>query len=204
MAPMARATAGGAVVSDDGNWYWTGLRWQPLTSNPSTKAPGLLSKERRDLAAVVKGRSVGEMGRAGAVLAEQMRSGGASVGNAEAAMNPVQVKQYKDAREYERDAIAMGAAGWTPQGQVAQESRLAAGKTLGKAVATGGIGLLLTGRAKKGGGITVTWVRKEPAVAAAQVGGVAEQLRELADLHAQGIVTDAEFEAKKAELLARM
>lgn len=157
---MAKATSGGAVVSDDGNWFWSGVRWLPLTPNPPTKAPGLFSSERRALNSVVKGRDLGGMKRAGETLAAQMASG-QSAAEAAIAMNPVQVKQYKDAQEYERDAAVMGAAGWIPQGQVAQESKVAVGRTLGKAVATGGIGLLLTGRSKKGGGITVTWVHRE-------------------------------------------
>jgi hypothetical protein len=32
----------------------------------------------------------------------------------------------------------------------------------------------------------------------------ADSLARLADLHAQGVITDAEFEAKKAELLGRI
>ena len=35
-------------------------------------------------------------------------------------------------------------------------------------------------------------------------GPIPEQIRQLAELHAAGILTDAEFSAKKAELLSRM
>ena len=34
--------------------------------------------------------------------------------------------------------------------------------------------------------------------------GIAEQIKQLLDLHAAGILTDDEFSAKKAELLSRM
>ncbi len=48
-------------------------------------------------------------------------------------------------------------------------------------------------------------VRHQPAAAPAAVGpGIPEQIRQLAELRDAGILTAAEFEAKKAELLARM
>ncbi len=201
---MARVTPGGAVVSDDGNWFWSGWRWIELAANPPTDAPGLLSKERRSIPSLVKGRDLGEMKRAGEALAAQTATGQSLV-DAEVALNPVQVKHYKDAKEYERDTQTMSAAGWKPQGQTSEDSKVAAGRTLGKAVATGGIGLLLTGRSKKGGGITVTWVRPEAAASPSPTGDdIPSKLRELADLRDKGILTDSEFEAKKAELLSRL
>jgi glutamine synthetase type III len=42
------------------------------------------------------------------------------------------------------------------------------------------------------------------ATVAAAVPNVAEQIQQLAALHGQGILTEAEFETKKAELVARM
>lgn len=51
----------------------------------------------------------------------------------------------------------------------------------------------------------------QPAVAAAAAaspsqaqGGIAEQLGQLSDLHKKGLITDAEFESKKADLLSRL
>jgi hypothetical protein len=48
-------------------------------------------------------------------------------------------------------------------------------------------------------------VRSHPAQHAATTGhSIVEQIQQLATLRDQGILTDAEFEAKKADLLARM
>jgi restriction system protein len=41
---MARLVRG-AIVSDDGKWYYNGFRWLPLVRRPSGKAPGWLSVE---------------------------------------------------------------------------------------------------------------------------------------------------------------
>lgn len=47
--------------------------------------------------------------------------------------------------------------------------------------------------------------RTYPAAPAKAPGGtVADQLRELSELHRQGVLTDDEFAAKKAELLGRL
>jgi len=43
-----------------------------------------------------------------------------------------------------------------------------------------------------------------PATAPAQSGSVMEDLKKLGELHSAGVLTDAEFEAKKAELLKRV
>lgn len=50
------------------------------------------------------------------------------------------------------------------------------------------------------GRMTVT----EASRASPLTAGVADQLRELAELRDQGLITDAEFEVKRAEMLARM
>jgi hypothetical protein len=47
-------------------------------------------------------------------------------------------------------------------------------------------------------------VATAPAAAAAAAPDPVERLRKLGELHAAGVLTDAEFEAKKAELLARL
>lgn len=73
----------------------------------------------------------------------------------------VQVRTYRNAQEYARDAAAMAEMGYFPRGQIMGDQKVAVGRTLAKGVATGGVGLLLTGRSKKGGEITVTYVREE-------------------------------------------
>lgn len=42
---MARLICTWAIVSDDGNWYFTGFRWKPLVANPSTRVPAFRSPE---------------------------------------------------------------------------------------------------------------------------------------------------------------
>jgi hypothetical protein len=46
--------------------------------------------------------------------------------------------------------------------------------------------------------------RAQHAQAQADVQDVTDQIRKLSELHEQGVLTDAEFEAKKRELLARL
>jgi len=72
----------------------------------------------------------------------------------------VQVKVYKNAKAYQKDAPNMAGKGWLPEGQIQAAQRVAVGRTVGKVVLTGGVGLLLSGRSKKGEEITVTYVRR--------------------------------------------
>jgi hypothetical protein len=71
----------------------------------------------------------------------------------------VDIVTYKTPKDYEKDAKKRIAGGWQMQGQSSLNSQVAVGRTVGKAVLTGGVGLLLSGRSKKGGGITVTWIK---------------------------------------------
>lgn len=69
------------------------------------------------------------------------------------------MKTYKNEREFNHDAEKMQRDGWTLQTTGDKDRHTAIGRTAGKAVLTGGIGLLLSGRSKKGDSITATWVR---------------------------------------------
>jgi len=71
----------------------------------------------------------------------------------------VKVKSYKNEKDFEHDAQKMIRDGWELEGQSAKDQRTAIGRTVGKALLTGAIGLLIMGRSKKGDTITVTWVR---------------------------------------------
>ncbi len=82
---MARIAANGAVVADNGWWYWSGLKWSPLVTKPPEKAPGYYSRERLTLVTVVKGRKIGEMRNAGDELARIIAEKG-SLAAAEAAL----------------------------------------------------------------------------------------------------------------------
>jgi hypothetical protein len=81
----------------------------------------------------------------------------ASVGPAR--RGQVKVKSYKNEKEFEHDAEEMIRDGWGLEGQSAKDQKTAIGRTAGKALLTGGIGLLIMGRSKKGDTITVTWFR---------------------------------------------
>ncbi|HEY4869198.1 MAG TPA: hypothetical protein VII79_04245, partial [Candidatus Dormibacteraeota bacterium] len=71
----------------------------------------------------------------------------------------IKVKSYKNEKEFERDAAKMMKDGWELEGQSEKERKTAIGRTAGKALLTGGVGLILMGRSKKGDTITVTWMR---------------------------------------------
>ncbi len=124
---------------------------------------------------------------------------------------------YKNAKDFERDATWMSTVGWVVQGQSQAGDTVKVGGTLMQGALTGGAGLLLMGRSKKSGEIVVTWVKAQPSVevpsasiaappepATSPRESVSAQLRELAQLHNEGVLTDEEFDAKKAELLTRM
>jgi hypothetical protein len=69
----------------------------------------------------------------------------------------VQVKTYKNAKEYEKDAPKMAKAGWLPQGQVAQQGRVAVGRTAVKAVVF--LPWAMLRPSHKADKITVTWIK---------------------------------------------
>ena len=68
-------------------------------------------------------------------------------------------KTYNDAKDYAKDAKTMTSRGFLPQNSVQGTQKVAAMRTVGKGVLTGGVGLLVLGRAHKGGQISVTWVK---------------------------------------------
>jgi|GEM_PF-5041215 len=75
----------------------------------------------------------------------------------------VQVKNYKDAKAYQRDAAAMASMGWLPQGQTGQRGKVKVGSTAVKGAVF--LPWAFMRPARKGDPITVTWVR-EPKPAA--------------------------------------
>lgn len=120
----------------------------------------------------------------------------------------VEVKRYKNAKEYEHDAQKMIRAGWRMQGQSEGRGKVNMGRTVLKA------GVLLPWAvmrpSRKDDPLTVTWVREPAGQSAAEAPAapsgddVLGKLRELGALRDSGIVTEDEFEVKKAELLARL
>jgi hypothetical protein len=127
----------------------------------------------------------------------------------------VKVMRYKNTKDYERDARLMLAQGWRMEGQTGQRGRVNMGRTVLKA----GVFLpwAVMRPSRKGDPITVTWLRggdlveidapgeqlAQP-VAAPTRDDAPEQILKLAQLRDSGILTEAEFQAKKTDLLSRM
>jgi|SRR5579859_4044664 len=70
----------------------------------------------------------------------------------------VTVKTYRSARDYERDAKRMVAAGWAPQGQLTSQGRVRVGRTVGKAVVF--LPWAMFRPSRRADRVTVTWVRR--------------------------------------------
>lgn len=71
----------------------------------------------------------------------------------------IYVAEYDDAKAINKEAEKAGKRGWTIQSTTEDDEKVRVVGTLAKGVLTGGVGLLLFGRSKKGGKTIVTWVR---------------------------------------------
>lgn len=71
----------------------------------------------------------------------------------------IKVREYKNAKDYEKDARKMLKDGWRAEEQDEKKGTVAVGTTVRNAILTGGIGLLLGGRAHTKDKIVVTWKR---------------------------------------------
>jgi hypothetical protein len=110
----------------------------------------------------------------------------------------VEVKKYKSEHEFEKDAEKMIKKGWHIEGQSSRTKKWS----------------LATGFFTNKGVTTVTWVKgpipeeaptqRTPQPAALPDNGPASLLQQLGQLHQAGVLTDAEFEAKKAQVLERL
>jgi hypothetical protein len=162
-------------------------------------------------------------GRRGAALANKAKR--RAQRDAEHARLPrVEVVTYKTPKDYQRDAQRRMTDGWTIQaqsqetGQTHRIRRASNGALLGSFFMLPLTGAAIGGLSNKRtpGAITVTWV-KGPVSSPNRPGAeplardmettaspIASQLASLAELHKAGVLTDEEFSAKKAELLARM
>lgn len=70
------------------------------------------------------------------------------------------VATYSSDKDAQKELEAAAHYGWTPQGTTATEGHVNVGRTLTKAVLTGGLGLL-TGASRSKGKITITYVRSQ-------------------------------------------
>lgn len=167
---MARMAANGAVVSNDGCWYFNGFKFKPLVDGASGKPSMSEWAEANSMSTVASASSgkhlvkaVSEHGSLEA--AEAALGGGPAVRQDEGPRQ--EVVTYKNAKEFERDAPKRIAAGWRVQGTSKDADRSTAGRVVGGAVVagvlTGGIGALVGAgagaMAKKKGQVQVVWER---------------------------------------------
>jgi hypothetical protein len=161
----------GLVVSEDQRYWWdrkakkwveiaegSGIHRQiqrelhgapPMVEEP--KGPGFVKSFGQAIQAQV------ERERTAHEPESRPEPASASVGSTR--HSQVKVKSYKNEREFQHDAEKMIRDGWELEGQSVKNQKTAIARTTGKVLLTGGIGLLITGRSKKGDTITVTWVR---------------------------------------------
>lgn len=78
---------------------------------------------------------------------------------AKASRREIKVKEYKNSKDFEKDAKKMLKAGLEPDDREQKKGTVAVGTTVRNALLTGGIGLLLGGRAHTQDKIVVTWRR---------------------------------------------
>ncbi len=117
---------------------------------------------------------------------------------------PMVVREYengdKGQQSLQTEAAIFAEHGYEPWAQNEQGSHIHAGRLL----LTGGLSVFAGKRGIRGKGKTKVTYR--PVVAGAQRAApdVADQLRKIGELRDAGVLTTDEFEAKKADLLARM
>lgn len=102
-------------------------------------------------------------------------------------------------RRLDIEAQVLGLHGYVPVGQSEDGGHIHAGRLL----LTGGLSVLVGESGTRAKGTITVMFHKEQAAPAAATDPM-EQLRKLGELRDAGVVTDAEFETKKAELLARL
>lgn len=223
---MARKLANGAIVSADGHWVWDSSGWKAI-GQPTSKSPGNWTGDERkevgrlmgsSFSAVMEAKTSakqlldlvvihGSLAAAEASL-PQPAPGVASAGGSAPTVSRMEVKTYRDAKEYENDAKRRLAQGWQVQGQSQSRGNVNMGRTVLKA----GIFLpwAIMRPSRKGDPLTVTWALNPPSAepvaetAAPAQDGVLDQLRKLGELRDAGVVTEDEFAQKKEELLSRL
>ncbi len=124
---------------------------------------------------------------------------------------------YRSAKDYERDAQRRVADGWTIQGQSQETGQTHRIRRATSGALIGGLFMMPVAGAAVGGlsnkrtpgRITVTWVKTASGTQAAVPPGAEDEalvrhLKSLADLRDSGVLTEQEFQAKKAELLSKI
>jgi hypothetical protein len=117
---------------------------------------------------------------------------------------PLVVRNYdtddKGSRRFHEEAAILGANGYSPSTQSEEGGHIHAGRLL----MTGGLSIFAGRKGiRSKGKLTVTYSHT-PAPVAANEPSPVEQLRALAELRDAGLVTPEEYEAKRADLVARL
>lgn len=124
------------------------------------------------------------------------------------------VVSYDNEEKASIDANYAAKKGWMPQSTSATEGHVNVGRTVGKTILTGGIGLAVLGESRTKGKVTITYARTPEWLEAHKKGDIAKtvsttsdsndvvvQLEGLAKLKEQGILTEEEFQAQKKKIL---
>lgn len=165
---MARMAANGAVVSNDGCWYFNGFKFKPLVEGAGSKPSMSEWSEANSMSTVASAASgkhlAGLVAEHGSLEAAEEHLGGVPA-------VPEEPKQkvviYKDRKAFEKASKEMIAAGWRVASTETDPDRMSAGRVVGGAVVagvlTGGIGALVGAgagaAAKKKGAVQVVWER---------------------------------------------
>lgn len=165
---MARMAANGAVVSNDGAWYFNGFKFKPLVEGASSKPSMSEWSEANSMSTVASAASgknlAALVAEHGSLEAAEEHLGGVPA----VPEGPKQkVVIYKDRKAFEKASGEMTAAGWRVVSTETDPDRMSAGRVVGGAVIagvlTGGIGALVGAgagaAAKKRGAVQVVWVR---------------------------------------------
>lgn len=167
---MARKAANGAVVSNDGAWYFTGFKFKPLVEGASGKPSMSEWSEANGMSTVASAASGKHLAKA---VAEHgsLQAAEAALGGVQPASDPSAPKQevvtYKNTAAFEADAPKRIAAGWRVQGTDKNADRTTAGRVGGGALAgtvlLPGLGTLVGGAmgaaSKRKGQVQVVWER---------------------------------------------
>jgi len=133
------------------------------------------------------------------------------------------VATYKNEKDAAKEADKAAKKGWMPQGTTATDGHINLGRTITYGVLTLGVSYLLGGSRTKGT-ITISYIRtpewlvehklannSNPVIAApapAQIAPSSEDtlqtLQKLKGLLDTGLITQEEYDTKKAEILSRM
>jgi len=225
---MAKVLPNRAIISNDNVWLWNGVDWIALAASAPSKKPDRVQTDHaRTLAGSRAGDELaaladevlmtvaetGSLSDARRVLSDRHAVETPATPEAqyvEVEVDPeILVKDYRSPKEFETDSKEMIRKGWQPENQSTLAGHINVRRTAAR-VMTGGF--LLGGASRSKDQITVTWVRRRterrrvesPSEQPSATTDIPAQIRKLADLHLQGILSDQEFAAKKAELLARM